>query len=1193
MKLGNRLLSWLFSVLLVSAGASLSAKPQKIWRPVADGTAGSQSFVLYQDELGDTVCREATETERQQMIQRANAGDTRVIYPGAPLRSQMRDGAATWSPDAAGNLILQPSAGLRIVLHGTAQLDQNPTAKNAFIVAANRWESIISTPITIVIDVDFGTTFFGQPYPDASILGATGLDEVTGPFSDLRQKLIDSASSTVEQQLYNALPASAVPVELDGVNSNVASVNLTVPNARALGIVPDIADPSSVTLGNGDAGIGFNSAFQFDFNPDDGISTGQVDFDAVATHEIGHALGFVSESGGGSASPVSVWDLFRLRATPDNLGTFTVTPRVMSKGGTQLFFPNQVNTFATTVLQLSTGGPDPGPSDGDGRQSSHWKDDALSSLRPYIGVMDPTLASGLRRTISENDMMALDRFGYSISAPPPVRPPNDNFADAIVLQMNSGTLNGSNVSATREQFEPNHVGLTGDKSVWYFWTSPLNGQITIDTIGSNFDTTLAVYTGPVVGQLSNVAQNDDITAGTNKASRVQFNITAGTTYRIVVDGWNGEYGNITLNWNATGSVPTPTPTPTPTPSPTPTPTPIPSPTPIPKPPCLDDLWVATNTTNAPQARRLHSAVWTGSEMIIWGGQEQSGNPLNTGARYNPTTNTWTAISTTNAPAARSYHSAVWTGTEMIIWGGVNLNFNVFNTGARYNPSTDSWTPMTTVNAPAGRSLHSTVWTGSEMIVWGGDLGGGLNSGGRYNPSTDTWTPTSTVNAPAARAYHTAVWTGSEMIVWGGQGGGLFNTGGRYNPATDSWTATGTTNAPSVRGDHSAVWTGNEMIVWGGSMPSRTNTGGRYNPGSDSWTSTNIVNAPGAREGHTAVWSGTEMIVWGGSSTLNVGGRYKPATDSWTLTCDTNAAVARIYSTTVWTGKEMFVWGGDDNNFFRLNSGGRYSLQAPNSIDQSSFFVRQNYLDFLNREPDTPGLNFWTNEIEGCSAKPQCTENKRINVSAAFFLSIEFQDTGYLVERIYKTAYGDANGTSNFGAQHRLKVPIVRLNEFLSDTQKIGLGVVVNQGNWQQQLENNKQAFCAEFAQRSRFTTAFPITMTAAQFVDTLNTNAGNPLSQTERDQLVTDLSTNARTRAQVLRTVAEDPDLHRAEFNRAFVLMQFFGYLRRNPDDPQDTDYTGYDFWLTKLNQFNGNFADADMVKAFIASTEYRHRFGP
>ncbi|MDX6404180.1 MAG: hypothetical protein QOH70_1635 [Blastocatellia bacterium] len=265
----------------------------------------------------------------------------------------------------------------------------------------------------------------------------------------------------------------------------------------------------------------------------------------------------------------------------------------------------------------------------------------------------------------------------------------------------------------------------------------------------------------------------------------------------------------------------------------------------------------------------------------------------------------------------------------------------------------------------------------------------------------------------------------------------------------------------------------------------------------------------------------------------------------------------------------------------------------NPIDQASFFVHQHYLDFLNREPDSGGFGFWTNEIISCGSSQSCIDAKRINVSAAFFLSIEFQDTGYLVERIYKAAYGNANGNSTLGGIHQLPVPIIRLNEFLPDTQEIGQGVVVGQGNWQQQLDNNKQAFTTEFVQRSRFTAVFPASMTAAEFVDALNANAGNPLSPSERNQLVTDLSTNVKTRAQVLRAVAEDTDLNSAEFNRAFVLMQYFGYLRRNPNDAPDSDYTGYDFWLTKLNQFNGNFQNADMVKAFISSSEYRQRFGP
>jgi hypothetical protein len=152
---------------------------------------------------------------------------------------------------------------------------------------------------------------------------------------------------------------------------------------------------------------------------------------------------------------------------------------------------------------------------------------------------------------------------------------------------------------------------------------------------------------------------------------------------------------------------------------------------------------------------------------------------------------------------------------------------------------------------------------------------------------------------------------------------------------------------------------------------------------------------------------------------------------------------------------------------------------------------------------------------------------------------------------------------------------------------------VLQGNWEQVLENNKRAFLAEFVQRPRFATAFPAAMTATDFVDTLNRNAGNPLSPAERTQLISDLASGTRSRAEVLRVVAEHPNMVNSELNRAFVLMQYFGYLRRNPNDPQDMDYTGYDFWLTKLDQFNGNFVNAEMVKAFLTSIEYRQRFGP
>jgi len=139
------------------------------------------------------------------------------------------------------------------------------------------------------------------------------------------------------------------------------------------------------------------------------------------------------------------------------------------------------------------------------------------------------------------------------------------------------------------------------------------------------------------------------------------------------------------------------------------------------------------------------------------------------------------ISTTNAPTARYDHTTVWTGTEMIVWGGRNAGNN-FITGGKYNPSTDNWAATSTSNAPAARFGTAAVWTGSDMIVWGGtNMLEQFNTGGRYNPGTDNWMATLS-NPPERRAYHTAVWSGSEMIVWGGLndlGPFYLNTGGRY------------------------------------------------------------------------------------------------------------------------------------------------------------------------------------------------------------------------------------------------------------------------------------------------------------------------------------------------------------------------------------------------------------------------------
>ncbi|PYS40830.1 MAG: hypothetical protein DMF71_12460 [Acidobacteria bacterium] len=262
-----------------------------------------------------------------------------------------------------------------------------------------------------------------------------------------------------------------------------------------------------------------------------------------------------------------------------------------------------------------------------------------------------------------------------------------------------------------------------------------------------------------------------------------------------------------------------------------------------------------------------------------------------------------------------------------------------------------------------------------------------------------------------------------------------------------------------------------------------------------------------------------------------------------------------------------------------------------TIDDFDFFVQQQYIDFLSRMPDAPGFNFWNGGMSrDCGPTPAqgCIDVERINTSAAFFLSIEFKDTGYLVYRVYKSAFGNMVNAP---------VPLTR-QQFLPDTKEIGLGVVVGQGNWQAQLETNKQAYTLEFVQRPAFTSAYATSLTPAQFVDQMFAHGGVTPTATDRTTAINEFagagdSSNVTARSKALRDVAENTILASQEFNNAFVLMQYYGYLHRNPYDPpeQTLDYQGYNFWLGKLNQFGGNYITAEMVKAFIQSTEYKTRF--
>lgn len=364
-------------------------------------------------------------------------------------------------------------------------------------------------------------------------------------------------------------------------------------------------------------------------------------------------------------------------------------------------------------------------------------------------------------------------------------------------------------------------------------------------------------------------------------------------------------------------------------------------------------------------RTNHTAVWTGSKMIVFGGFTKSTVYVQPGQfsgdfstpndviSYDPAADQWSSIKTVGTSI--SGHSAVWTGSEMIVWGGVTTDptniVNVTNSGTRYNPSTTIWSGISATHAPSPRQGHTAIWaqpvsgqTGtSVMIVWGGtsdpsilnslsyNLSNILNNGGLYDPAHDTWSTLQTANAPTVTSY-ASVWTGQVMIIWGGVAQSNnsvidVNTGARYNPASNVWSTMSTTNAPIARYSPVAVWTGSRMIIFGGARFGQNNgpsiplgDGAAYDPATDTWTS--IADFPNFTAGSNNIdfngfqkgfWTGSELLVWMNSK---YEGRYDPTTNTWrtpALTESPNWVGLNISSTTLWDGTEMINWGGWSNN----------------------------------------------------------------------------------------------------------------------------------------------------------------------------------------------------------------------------------------------------------------------------------------
>lgn len=336
-----------------------------------------------------------------------------------------------------------------------------------------------------------------------------------------------------------------------------------------------------------------------------------------------------------------------------------------------------------------------------------------------------------------------------------------------------------------------------------------------------------------------------------------------------------------------------------------------------------DRWLPVTQTNGPGQRVEHVSVWSGTEVLVWGGTTASGHA------WNPSTNTWRAMSTTNQPLGFRRSDGVWTGTELIIWGGAQQPFAVPSTyvatGARYNPTTDSWQPMSTIGAPSARWLHRLGWTGTEVVVFGGvgpvpDAGEPLlGDGALYDPATDQWRALPSTNAPAADARPEVIAIGgNEVLVFSA----CVSSGARLNLSTLQWSPMSMTGLPQACGFTwtalATAWTGRDVLVVGaGSGLSNPLVGGhRYDPAADRWSPL-PKGDPCDRIGPTAVWTGSEFITWGGGAYGSCpvpyvdwqGYRYRPATNTWQPMSLVSQPNFQERTNSVWTGREVVFTGG--------------------------------------------------------------------------------------------------------------------------------------------------------------------------------------------------------------------------------------------------------------------------------------------
>jgi len=341
---------------------------------------------------------------------------------------------------------------------------------------------------------------------------------------------------------------------------------------------------------------------------------------------------------------------------------------------------------------------------------------------------------------------------------------------------------------------------------------------------------------------------------------------------------------------------------------------------------LANSWSALPQGTDPQAKQ--QALWTGNAVAVYGGVGSGPGPFSpSGALFDPRTGGWRQMSNRFAPMPRSDGAVVWSGSRLIVFGG-----NVFGTalgdGGEYDPGTDSWFPLAFSFAmPSSRTGPAAVWAVGRMVVWGGHDGPNYFSDGAAYNSFFGWTAIAQIGAPAPRAFPISAWTGRRMLVWGGiasNGLTMLGDGGQYDPVSDTWSPMAATSTPSIGA--ASAWTGSHLLVWGGAAPggAPVNTGARFDGVRNAWSPMSTAGAPSAREGVAGAWTGSQFVVFGGraadGTVLSDGGIYDPATDTWAPLSAVAAPGPRWHHSATWTGSELVFFGGQSGFDFFADGG---------------------------------------------------------------------------------------------------------------------------------------------------------------------------------------------------------------------------------------------------------------------------------